>query len=462
MKRPLLSLLILLSSFAAFAQISFEKDYASALKKARLRRTPLFIYVTPDSKIPAPSYTSGINIPEVVRFYNEHFTSLRMPIASSETKELTTKYQINRYPCYLFLDSNENLLFRAFNNDQQAKFYIDLGKEVLERLESKTSIYQYEQRYANGQLSKESFKDYIDLRHKIGITNNAALVEEYVKLLKIGDLDDREEILFILRAGPLAFGKAYNFAFSNRKLANEAFMALPLQERIEINRVISENTLNEAIVRRDIQLAQQVANFARNTHTDYRDGERESAWKMLTYYKAVKDTANFFSNATYYNDNYFMQVSVDSAKRAKAENQKNIDMIKSFTKGTRKVVKAVPPISTDKRKITVVTTRVTTVFGNANNISSLLNTAAWDFFELGTRNINYLSKALLWSKRSIEMDPVPGYYDTLAHIFYRMGLYDEAILNQKKSIELSEKQPQLKGRIANLNFELIKMKERSL
>ncbi|MEJ7560574.1 MAG: hypothetical protein WKF66_19850 [Pedobacter sp.] len=462
MKRPLLSFLIVLSSFAAFGQISFEKDYAAALKKARLSKTPLFIYITPDGRIPAASYTSGINLPEVVKFYNEHFTSLRMPMASPETRELTSKYQINRYPCYLFLDTNENLLFRKFNNDPQAKFYLDLGKEVLERLDTKTSMYHYEQRYANGQLEKGSLKDYIELRQEIGTTNNASLVEEYVKLLKIGDLDNPEEILFILRAGPFAYGKAYSYAFSNNKLANETFMALPIQERIEINNAISENSLNEAIVRRDIQLAQQVSNFARRIHTDYREGERQAAWKMLYYYKAIKDTTNFFRSAINYNDTYFMTVSVDSAKKAKAENQKNIDMIKSFGKTKRKVVKTAPPVSTDQQKVTVVTKRIITVIDNGNNVSNFLNTAAWDFYELGTKNINYLSKALLWSKRSIEMDPVPAYYDTLAHIFYRMGLFDEAILNQKKCIELTEKQPGINFSIVNYKSELIKMKERRL
>ena len=60
------------------------------------------------------------------------------------------------------------------------------------------------------------------------------------------------------------------------------------------------------------------------------------------------------------------------------------------------------------------------------------------------------------------MDPMPAYYDTLAHIFYRMGLHDEAILNQNKAIDLSETKPECKSNIANLKSELKKMKSRDL
>jgi len=141
---------------------------------------------------------------------------------------------------------------------------------------------------------------------------------------------------------------------------------------------------------------------------------------------------------------------------------KNMELIKNFRKTTPNFANAIPAGRiTDPSRITV-TSRIVTVMGNGNPVANSLNSAAWDFYTLGTRNSNYLSKALLWSKRSIEMDPLPAYYDTLAHIFYRMGLYDEALLNQNKSIELSDTKPEYKGGIANLKLELNKMKERTL
>lgn len=462
MKRRLLSLLLLCLSLNSFSQMRYEKDYSSALKQARVRKTPLFIYITPDSKIPSLSYMSGINLPEASNFYTQNFTSLRLSYQVPETKELMTKYQINRFPYYLFLDTNENIIFKGFNNDQQAKFYVDLGKEALQRYKNKSSLFQSDQRYSAGDRDKSFLRDYITLRQKTGNTNNALLIEEYVKLMVIGELDNPDEILFILRAGPFIYGKAYSHAFSNGNLAQKTFMALPLQERIDINNVMSENTLNEAITRRNFQMASQVSEFTRSIHTDYKEGQRQSAWKLLVYYKAVGDTTNYFRNATYYNDTYFMSVSVDSVKKAKAENQKNIDLIKSFSSKKPKAVATIPQGLKEPRIVSSVVTKQVTISLSSNNVSNFLNMAAWEFYQMGTRNSNYLSKALLWSKRSIEMDPMPAYYDTLAHIFYRMGLHDEAILNQNKSIDLSETKPEFKSNIANLKSELKKMKARDL
>ena len=462
MKRRLLSLLILCSSFAAFGQITYEKDYASALKQAKTKKTPLFIFITPDERISESNYTSGISLPEVVTFYNKNFSSLKLTFTSPAGREMALKYQINRYPYYLFLDTNENLIFTGFSNSLRSEFFLDLANEVLKRMENKTSIFQLEQQYASGKRSKSFLKDYITLRRNTGNTNNATLIEEYVKFLTIGELDNPEEILFILRAGPLVYGKAFGLAYSNRKLADDTFLSLPVQERIDINRAMADNTLNEAISKRSFQLAEQVSNFERNINTNYNEGERQSSWKMLLYFKAVGDTTNFFYQATNYNDRYFMSVSVDSVKRAKAENQKNIDLIKNFKNQIPKVAKVNPNNNGTSPPVRTTVTRRVTISGNGNDVSNFLNTAAWDFYQTGTRNSNHLSKALVWSKRSIEMEPIPAYYDTLAHLFYRMGLFDEALLNQKKAIDLSETKPEYSSSIANLKLELNKMKERTL
>lgn len=157
-----------------------------------------------------------------------------------------------------------------------------------------------------------------------------------------------------------------------------------------------------------------------------------------------------------------MSVSVDSVKRAKAENQRNIDLIKNFKNPIPKVAKVNSNNNGTSPPVRTTVTRRVTISGNGNDVSNFLNTAAWDFYQTGTRNSNHLSKALVWSKRSIEMEPIPAYYDTLAHLFYRMGLFDEALLNQKKAIDLSETKPEYSTGIANLKLELNKMKERTL
>lgn len=128
MKRRFLALLILCSSFAAFGQISYEKDYASALKKARKQKTPLFIFLTPSGNIPEAQYTSSMQQPEVATVYNKNFTNLKLTYVSAAGREIASKYKITRFPYFLFLDTNENLIFRGFSNNLYSGFYLDLGK----------------------------------------------------------------------------------------------------------------------------------------------------------------------------------------------------------------------------------------------------------------------------------------------------------------------------------------------
>ena len=114
-------------------------------------------------------------------------------------------------------------------------------------------------------------------------------------------------------------------------------------------------------------------------------------------------------------------------------------------------------ITTNPNVVRTDTTIASSASGNS--VATVLNNVAWQFYETGTKNINYLSKAMSWSRRAIELDPKANYYDTLAHILYMMGYHEEAIRTQENAIVQAKNQSMA---LANLKVELQKMKERSL
>lgn len=63
------------------------------------------------------------------------------------------------------------------------------------------------------------------------------------------------------------------------------------------------------------------------------------------------------------------------------------------------------------------------------------------------------------SKRSIELSPVSAYYDTLAHLLYRLDFYAEAESMQKKAIELGKAE---KRDVKGLQDELEKIQKKTL
>ena len=419
------SLFVFLNS-ASYAQIAYEESYSTALKKARITKKPIFILLNPKG-IPNVTNKVGLNGPEATQLYDTSFVNVRLTSGEPDASLMASLFKITATPSYIFIDRNEQMLFKWHGAKTEEKFFIDIGKEVLDRLEKHTTLSDFDQKYENGEISRKFLKDYISLRIKTGTFDNAHLIEKYVTYLTIAEFNEPGEILFIFKSGPILSGNAYKLLYNNSKLTREIFATLPLSERIAINRRIGDNTLKEAIATRNLSQAMQSADFASNSHgNDYKAADKRSTWNMMEYYKAVKDTANFFLSSTRYYDTHYMSVSLDSIRRANVKANKTGN-------------------SMDK-----------------DQTALRLNDAAWAVYEQGTKNYLYLTKAMLWSKRSIEIDPDPNYYDTLAHIFYRLGLYDEAILNQNKSIKFTKLQPALKDKIPGLTLELKKMRERKL
>lgn len=63
-----------------------------------------------------------------------------------------------------------------------------------------------------------------------------------------------------------------------------------------------------------------------------------------------------------------------------------------------------------------------------------LNTGAWNVYLTGTRNRRYLTQAAEWSKRTVDLAPRAAYYDTLAHLLYRLRFFAEAEAMQQQAV----------------------------
>jgi hypothetical protein len=456
--------LMLLISLSGLAQINYQKTLNGALEKAATSNKPVFVHIGLPKMMMGMPVKSLSDRPEIADFYNEHFVNYLMPADSPEFGDYRERYQLNSFPALFFLNADGNLIYKSPKPAGSAKEYIAYGQETLDRIKSGKSLFAYEQKYKDGALNKEQLKEYIQLRTQSGLFDNSELAERYVEFLTIAQLNDYQDVLFILKAGPLAFGKAYRMAFTNTKITDSIYRYEPADERIAMNNRIISNTFNTAVAKKDYSMLNNVVTFIRNTHgKNYSEANNQATLKSLAFYKAVKDTINFYSTASYYYDRHYMRQNVDSLRKLALKNQQARDEFKASMEKSQALAKKRPdpPAQPNSNIVRVVTRRVI-VPGTNNIVANALNSIAWDFYTMGTRNMNHLSKALQWSMRSIEIDPAPAHYDTLAHIFYRMGLFDEALLNQNKAIALLMKIPDQKKQLANAQAEAAKMQERTL
>ncbi len=445
----LIAATILLASTAGHAQqINYEKHLESAKAAALAQQKPLAILITIDPPIPTADYGKALKDQQVIAKFNRAFINYKVQKNDTAvTGSLIRNYKLYRFPTFIFLDAKGGLLFSDIAFLSRSEALLTMADKAL-AASKEMSLVDYEQAYAAGDSSRNFLKNYIAKRQQAGLNENADLVEKYVNSLQIDDLNSYEEVLFILKAGPVAQGRAYKLAYTNKNIIDSIFKTLPLADRMAMNNHTINNTMKKAIADRDINIAYAAANFTRGSwKSDPATGQKNWQLKIMQFYRGVKDTANYLLQASSYYDRYYMQISVDSILK-----KDSLRFEKAKTTAMQKATIVQVNDSTARKTFTV--TRPTT-----NITATELNNAAWSFYSLATGNESYLLKAMSWSKRAVEMEPLPAHYHTYAQLLYKLRIYEEAEAMQKKAIELSVRS---KERSATYKAEYEKMKKRNL
>lgn len=429
-------------------QIIYESSFEKAKVAAIQQQKPIAILITFKPPVPSPDFLNGLKDESVIEKFSTHFINYK--VAREDTAasaSIIRKYKVNRFPSFVFLDAKAGLLFSNIVFLSKPQPLLTFADKAIAS-SKEMSLVDYDSVFTSGNYSNSFLKNYIIKRQQAGLTYNTDLIEKYVDSLNITDLNNYAAVLFILKAGPLADGRAYKLAHSNKNITDSIFKTEPLADRVAMNNSTISNTLNSAIANKDLNRAYAAANFARGSwKTDAIAGQKSWQLKMLQYYKGIKDTANYLQHAGNYYDQYYMRISIDSIRKK--------DSLKYETAKNTAMQKAVVV------KINDSTIRKSFSFRySKNNLVAIeLNNAAWYFYLVAGNNENHLIKAMLWSKRTVELEPLPAYYDTYAHLLYKLKFYDEAEAMQKKAMDLA-----VAANMDNKGFkeEYIKIKKRKL
>jgi hypothetical protein len=183
--------------------------------------------------------------------------------------------------------------------------------------------------------------------------------------------------------------------------------------------------MNSAISNKNFSRALEAASFIQNTWSGNPvEGQKNWNLKIMEYYKGVKDTSKYLQQASLFYEQYYMRLTVDSVRR---RDSLNYVTAKNYSRETGRV------------SINDTTSRRTfSFFYTKDSYATELNNAAWIFYEMAVNRNDYLLKAMLWSRRSLELCPKAVFYDTYAHLLYRVKFFDEAESMQRKAIELGE------------------------
>ena len=422
----ILFLAVLLNCFFYLGaqKIKYESSFEKAKNIALQQHKPVAVLITIRPPASAIHFMKGLEDKAVVEKFNNDFinyTADREDTAAS--RSIIAYYNIYRFPSFIFLDSRGGLLFSDIAFVSMPASLLDIADKAIAATKGK-SLVDYDSAYTAGASDARFLKEYILKRKAAGIADNANLIEKYVNGINVTDLNSYAEVLFILKAGPVADSNAYKLAYLNRHITDSIFKAEPLADRIAMNNATIQNTMASAIANKNISRAVAGAEFTRKSWaSNYSEGQKNWYLKMLQYYGGVKDTANYLKNAVLFYDQYYMGISVDSIRR---KDSLDYEVAKNRARQNAQVV----PGDTIRRTFSFAFPK--------NSIAGDLNNAAWYFYLAAGNNDDYLLKAMLWSRRSIELSQGAAFYDTYAHLLYRLKFYEEAESMENKAVELGK------------------------
>jgi len=446
------SIVIFCIAFFCVANLPAQKiKYEPTFDKARLlskqEKKPLAILITIAPPVYSPNFMAGLQDQKVIEKFNSSFINFKVDKSDTAVSAKIIKdYKLFRFPSFIFLDAKGGLMFTDIALLVRPEPLLSIADRAMAASTEK-SLIEYDSAYVAGNSGGTFLKDYILRREKAGIYSNASLIEKYVPGLKVSNLNSYDEVLFILKAGPVIGGNAYRLARINKCLIDSIYKTEPLADRIAMNNVLVKNTMDSAIVSKSEGMAYEAASFAQLSWSkNYREASKARNFKMIQYYFAVKDTAKYLLQAANFYDFHYLRLSVDSIRKLDSLN---------FIAAKKNAEETVSIGNNGSIKRTISFTSTHTI----DNYATELNNGAWNFYLLGGNKDEYLIKAMQWSRRSIELSPMAAFYDTYAHLLYRLRLYDESESMQKKALELSATN---KAEIKALQEEYNKIKQRNL
>lgn len=353
-------------------------------------------------------------------------------------------YDVNKYPAHLFLDEEGGLLLKTVGFRSARQPYIDDINKAKALAKGET-LTKFKQKYDKGERGLTFLKDYLSKYNELDIPVDQLLLDQYINLLPVGALSEFETVVFLMELGPVVSTKAYKASRWNERLTDSVYRTLSLERRVKMNNRTIKYTMSQAVRNRDEKLAVLAANFASGTWNDWQKAANVRSSKMMEYYKAVNDTANYLKNAADYYQSYYISLR-DSIQKPESRQEflttlpkralSRMDSVNTG-KGVRgiRITGSVSSISGGDFKMDVKTQKQATAREFANN----LNNGAYSFYSMGSTNPVHLAKAVVWVQRSIELFPeISGYYDTLSHLYYQQGKFDEAVDIQQKAIDVHQ------------------------
>lgn len=165
--------------------------------------------------------------PEVGKFFNEHFISMKIDMEKPMGLEFRKKFPVSAYPTLFFIDYDQEIVLKVVGAKRPADL-ITTGQSVTAKYDKSS---KYESAYTAGDRSYQLVYDYVAALNKAG-KPSVKIANDYLADQK--DLTTPENLKFILEAASQVDCQCFDL-FEKHKMA--------------ISKIISEEIIMEKIRR---------------------------------------------------------------------------------------------------------------------------------------------------------------------------------------------------------------------
>lgn len=425
MKKLLLCLGLGLS-FNGIGQVTFQAlSFDEALKRSLAESKIIFLQFESDDCTQCNEVADkGLSDKALGKRINETFLPLKISASHPDRSEIRERYNLDRGFGTFFINHNGTLLHRFARTSSRPQDYLTETDVALNKAGETLKVDELEREFRNGNRSLGFLESLLLKKRSLGLPTDL-LLDEYVDLLPEDSLQSTPTLTFLAQMAPQLDSKADRFMRRNQPLFHQAWMTMPLQQRVAINSEIAAKGMNAAIEQKSEARARRVASFRRATYgSDRAGGERIYTFLMMRYYQRTADSIRYLSEAIRYYNTYYMSLSADSIQRI--DSLKKVDLIAQSTK--RDTVLA---DGTRRRYSTITYAPV------AQRYASELNNGAWNVYKR-TSDPKQLGTALQWSERALAFFETPEVLDTYAHLAYKLGNKKKAIDAEERAIRLRQ------------------------
>lgn len=410
------------SGQVAFQEISFEEALKRSYKESKI----IFLqFESADCAHCNEVADKGLSDKELGKQVNETFLPVKIPAAHPDRSEIVERYNLDKAFGTFFINHNGVLLHRFPRTTSRSLDYFTEIDVALNKAGETLKVDELEREFRNGNRSTGFLESLLLKKRSLGLSTDV-LLDEYVDLLPDDSIQSTSTLTFLARMAPQLDSKAYRYLRRDQSAFSRAWMTLPLEQRVAINREIISKGMNAAIEQKNEARARRVASFCRGTyHPDQTAGERGYTFQMLRYYEKTADSVRYLSEAVRYYNRFYMTIPVDSVKRA--DSLRRMELIARSPKRD-----TVLPDGSRKRYSQTAYAPV------VQRYAAELNNGAWNVYKK-TTDTQLLNTAMQWSERALQFYESPEVLDTYAHVAYQLGHTAKAIEAEEKAIRLRQK-----------------------